>query len=169
MEIQELLVRLDGHRGSFPDDLLAEIILRREEAIPILLTTLEDIDRNPEPWLTDEDRMVHVYALYLLALFREIRVPIRCWCGYLFRLRRVSVRPCERCCSSGSAGRILASVSGGDTSVKAVLIENERVNEYVRSVAMEGMVSLVETGQRGHDEVISVAYWELFPQAWSGN
>jgi hypothetical protein len=49
MEIQELLVRLDGHRGSFPDDLLAEIILRREEAIPILLTTLEDIDRNPEP------------------------------------------------------------------------------------------------------------------------
>jgi hypothetical protein len=34
---------------------------------------LEDIDRDPEPWLADQERMIHIYALYLLALFRETR------------------------------------------------------------------------------------------------
>ena len=159
MEIQELLARLDGHCGSFPEDLLAEIILQREEAIPILLTTLEDIDRNPEPWLADEDRMVHVYALYLLALFREVRAyPL---------LVRIFSRPGEFPFDlagdvvTQDLGRILASVSGGDTSGMTALIENERANEYVRSIAMEGMVSLVDTGQCARDEVKSY-FLELF-------
>ena len=34
MDIQELLERLDRHRGSFPEDLVAEVIARREEVIP---------------------------------------------------------------------------------------------------------------------------------------
>jgi hypothetical protein len=71
METQELLERLDRHRGSYPEDLLAEVIARREEVIPGFLEILEDIDRNPEPWLVDDGRMIHIYALYLLAMFRE--------------------------------------------------------------------------------------------------
>ena len=73
MDIQELLARLDQHNGSFPRDLVAQVIARREEATPRFLETLEDIDQNPEPWLADDGRMIHIYALYGLALFREIR------------------------------------------------------------------------------------------------
>jgi hypothetical protein len=43
----------------------------------------------------------------------------------------------------------------------AALIENEQANEYVRSVAMGGMVSLVSTGQRARDEVIAY-FLQLF-------
>jgi hypothetical protein len=35
---------------------------------------LEDIDQNPEPWLADQERMIQIYAPYLLALSREIDV-----------------------------------------------------------------------------------------------
>ncbi|PYV69732.1 MAG: hypothetical protein DMG97_21175 [Acidobacteria bacterium] len=73
MEIEELFACLDRHQGSFPKDLTAEVIARREEATPRFLAMLEDIDRNPESWLADNDRMIHIYALYLLALFRETR------------------------------------------------------------------------------------------------
>lgn len=52
-------------------------------------------------------------------------------------------------------GRILASVSGGEVSGMTALIENEHANDYVRALAMEGMVSLVTTGQRTRDEVMS--------------
>ena len=47
MDIEELLVRLDLHDGSFPEDLVAALIARRDEATPRFLEILADIDRNP--------------------------------------------------------------------------------------------------------------------------
>jgi hypothetical protein len=73
MEIEELFSRLDRHRGSFPQDLVEEAIRRREEVIPAFLEILEDINRNPDQWAADQGRMVHIFAMYLLALFRETR------------------------------------------------------------------------------------------------
>jgi len=153
MDIQELLARLDQHRGSFPEDLVAEVIARREEVIPRLLAILEDIDRDPEPWLADEGGMLHIWALYLLALFRET--------GAYPLLVRIFSRPGEFAfelagdVATQDLGRMMASVSGGDVSGMATLIENEQANEYVRAVAMDGMVSLVTTGQRTRDEVMA--------------
>jgi hypothetical protein len=159
MEIRELLARLDQHRGSFPEHLVAEAVARREEVIPILLETLEAIDSDPEPWLADQGRMVHIHAMYLLALFRETRAyPL---------LVRIFSRPGEFPFDlagdvvTQDLGRILASVSGGDISGMAALIENEQANEYVQSVAMDGMVSLVTTGQRSRDEIMAY-FLQLF-------
>jgi hypothetical protein len=159
MEIHELFARLDRHSGSFPDDLLAEVIARREEVIPRFLEILEDIDRNPGPWLADDKRMIHVHAMYLLALFRETRAyPL---------LVRIFSRPGEFPFDlagdvvTQDLGRILASVSGGDVSGLSALIEDEQANEYVRSVAMDGMVSLVTAGQRTRDEVMAY-FLQLF-------
>jgi len=159
MEIQELLKRLDTHRGSFPNDLVSEIISRQEEAIPILLATLENVEKNPDPWLADQFRMGHVYAMYLLALFREVRAyPL---------LVRIFSRPGEFPFElagdvvTQDLGQILASVSNGDTGGITALIENEQANEWVRSAAMGSMVSLVDTGQRSRDEVVSY-FLELF-------
>lgn len=159
MDIQELFERLDRHRGSFPGDLVAEVIARRVEVIPPFLEILEAVDTNPEPWLLDDARMVHIYAMYLLALFRETR-------AYL-PLVRIFSRPREFSFDlagdvvTEDLGRILASVSGGDVSGLTALIENEQANEYVRALAMEGMVSLVTTGQRTRDEVIAY-FLQLF-------
>ena len=136
MEIRELLACLDQHRGSFPERLVAEAVARREEVIPALLETLEAIDSNPAPWLADQGRMVHIHAMYLVALFRETRAyPL---------LVRIFSRPGEFPFDlagdvvTEDLGRILASVSGGDISGMAALIENEQANEYVRSAALHG-------------------------------
>ena len=159
MDIQELLARLDRHRGSFPGNLVAEVIARRQEVIPRFLEILEEIDRSPGPWLADDGRMIHIYALYLLALFRET--------GTYPLLVRIFSRPGEFPFElagdvvTQDLGRILASVSGGDFSGLTALIENEQANEYVRSVAMEGMVSLVTTRQRTRDEVVAY-FLQLF-------
>jgi hypothetical protein len=159
MEIPELLARLDQHRGSFPDHLVREAVARREEVIPILLETLEAIDSDPESWLADQRRMVHIHAMYLLALFRETR-------AYQL-LVRIFSRPGEFPFDlagdvvTEDLGRILASVSGGDIRGMAALIENEQANEYVRSVALGGMVSLVTTGQRARDDVVAY-FLQLF-------
>ncbi len=112
MTIEELFSALDRHRGSFPDDLIAEVIARREEATPQFLEILVDIDRNPEPWLVDEQGMIHIYAMYLLALFRETT-------AYSL-LELIFSRPGEFPFElagdvvTQDLGRILASVSGGE-------------------------------------------------------
>jgi hypothetical protein len=159
MDVQELLVHLDRHCGSFPKELVAEAILRREEIIPEFLSVLEDIDRNPEPWLANDERMVHIYALYLLALFRETRAyPL---------LVRIFSRPGEFPFElagdvvTQDLGRILASVSGGEINGMVALIENESVNEWVRAVAMDSIVSLVTIGQRTRDEAMTY-FLQLF-------
>lgn len=153
METHELFARLDQHHGSFPHDLVAEIIARREEVTPRFLEILEDIDKDPEPWLAEEQRMIHIYALYALALFRETRAyPL---------LVRIFSRPGEFPFElAGDAvtqdlGRMLPSVSGGDVSGMLALIENEQVNEWVRSVAIDGMVGLVTSGQRTRTEIMA--------------
>ena len=159
MDIQELLTRLDQHKGCFPKDLVAEVVARREEVTPRFLEILEDIDKNPEPWLADDGRMIHIYALYGLALFRETRAyPL---------LVRIFSRPGEFPFEltgdvvTQDLGRILASVSGGDVNGMIALIENEQGNEWVRSAAMDGMVALVTSGQRTRDEVTAY-FLQLF-------
>jgi len=159
MEINDLFARLDRHTGSFPRELIAEVIARREEMIPKFLEVLEDIDRHPEPWLADDSRMIHVCAMYLLALFRETRAyPL------LVRIfSRSGEFPFDLAGDvvTQDLGRILASVSGGDVEGMMALIENEQANEYVRSVAMNGMVSLVFTEQRTREEVVAY-FLQLF-------
>lgn len=159
MDIQELLARLDQHKGSFPQDLVGEVLARREEVASRFLEILADIDKNPEPWLADDARMIHIYALYGLALFRETRAyPL---------LVRIFSRPGEFPFElagdvvTQDLGRILASVSGGDVMGMVALIENEQANEWVRSVALDGMVGLVSTGQRQRDEVMAY-FLQLF-------
>jgi Protein of unknown function (DUF1186) len=152
MEPRELLVLLDRYQGSFPDQLITEAIARRDGIVPVMLETLEAVAADPEPWLADQQRMGHIYAMHLLALFRETRtypllVRIFSRSGeFAYELAGDTV--------TEDLGRILASVSG-DLSGMVALIENEEADEYVRSAAMNAMVSLVKTGQRTRDEIMA--------------
>jgi hypothetical protein len=172
MEIEELFSRLDRHRGSFPQDLVEEAIRGREEVIPAFLEILDDINKNPDPWAADEGRMVHIYAMYLLALFRETRAyPL---------LVKIFAHPGEFPFDlagdvvTQDLASILASVSGGDPAGMMTLIENTEVNEWVRGQAMDAMAKLVVIGQLGRDETMSY-FLQLFRKlerepsaAWDG-
>src|SRR5437764_674733 len=54
-----------------------------------------------------------------------------------------------------SLGQVLASVCGGDLAGIQSLIENESADQWVRSAALSGLVTLVAAGQKSRDEIVS--------------
>ena len=152
MDITEILSHLERNEGYLPTAALQGAVDRREEMIPALLGVLEEVARNPKPF-TEGGRFIHIYAMFLLAQFREARaypllVQIFSAPGELpFELAGDVVT--EDLC------RILASVSDSDMSGMISLVENEQANPYVRTAAMEGLSTLVACGMRSRNEVIT--------------
>jgi hypothetical protein len=153
MEVQPILSRLGRNDGHFPKHAVREAIAHSDEIIPSLLEILETVARDPESFTRDPKRMIHIYAMYLLGQFRETRAyPL---------LVQVFSSPGETPMDlagdvvTEDLGRILASVSDGDMSGMISLVENEQANEYVRSAALKGLVTLVACGKRSRDEVVA--------------
>lgn len=153
MELQEILKALEYNDGRYPREAVSEAILRGDEITPGLLGVLEDVIKDPEPFIQDKDRFSLTYALYLLAQFREARaypllLKIFSTPGeFAFDLVEDVVRE--------GLGKILASVSCGDISGLTELVENEEANEYVRSAAMTGLLTLCACGTLSRDELMT--------------
>jgi hypothetical protein len=73
MDLKEILSHLERNEGYFPRAAVQEAIDHRDEIVPVLLGILEDVARDPERFAFDRDRFIHIYAMYLLAQFRETR------------------------------------------------------------------------------------------------
>ena len=73
MNIEEIIERLKFYDGTFPRQALEEAVGRREQVIPVLLQILEEAAHNVEDVYEQEDYMAHIYAMFLLAQFREKR------------------------------------------------------------------------------------------------
>ena len=59
MDIKEILSHLERNEGHFPRIAVQEAISRRDEILPALTEILQDVARDPQPFASDEDRMVH--------------------------------------------------------------------------------------------------------------
>jgi len=153
MNVEEILAQLERNEGHLPQTALEEAAGHREEIIPRLVKVLEDVARDPEPYAADQNRMIHLYATYLLAQFRETRaLPLL--------LKIVSgpggtVRGLFGSMVTQDLGSILASVSDGDPAGMMALIENEEANEWVRGSAFDGLLALVACGLRSRDETMA--------------
>jgi len=153
MDAQEILSCLERYEDRFPEAAVQEAVAHREDIIPPLLEVLETVARDPESFVRDVDRMIHIYAMYLLAQFRESR-------AYPLLVKIFSV-PGELAFDlagdvvTDDLGRILASVSDGDMGGMTSLLENEHANEYVRAAALDGVMTLVACGRRSRDEAMA--------------
>ena len=152
LEIPDLLRQMERNDGHFARAAVTEALARREEIVPELLGILEAVADDPQRYAKDPDYMALTYAMFLLARFRETRAyPL---------LVRIFSAPGETPFDlvgdtvTENLCNILASVSGGDVRGMTALIENEQANEYVRSAAMKGLLTLVVAGQRTRDEVM---------------
>ncbi|MCZ6760680.1 MAG: DUF1186 domain-containing protein [Gemmatimonadetes bacterium] len=159
MNIKEILQQLEYNEGRFPHVPLEEAIARREQIIPELLLVLEHAERDAQGLLERDGYMAHIYSMYLLAQFREVRAyPL---------LARFFSLPGEISVDltgdvvTEDLGRLLASVSCGDATLMEGLTENEQANEWVRGAALGGMVTLVSSGERSREEVIDY-FGDLF-------
>src|SRR5690554_3695642 len=63
--------KLKYNDGNFPQKELDEVISRKDEMIPMLLDALDEVIGRPEILIENPNYMLHIYAMYLLAQFRE--------------------------------------------------------------------------------------------------
>jgi Protein of unknown function (DUF1186) len=159
MELTEIIAELENYNGTFPRLALERAIAEREAITPILLATVKEWKSKLEELLERPNYFLHVYAMYLLAQFRESQ-------AYLPIVEFFSV-PGEISMdvtgdlATEDLGRILASVCNGNIELIQQLIENRQANEYVRSSALGSLIILVIQGEIDREVVIKY-FEELF-------
>ena len=141
MELTEIITELEDYTGKFPRQALERAIEEREAITPVLLETLEEWKNNLEALIDMPDYFLHIYAMYLLAQFKETK-------AYPLIIEFFSA-PGEITLDvtgdlvTEDLARILANVSNGNIEPVKQLIENPQINEYVRSAALRSLVVLV--------------------------
>ena len=151
MEIQDILDELKYNKGSFPHKAITEAIKKKESIIPDLLKIVEYSTDNIR--LLPDRYFAHVFAMYLLAQFREKRA-FQLLINF-FSVPEDTVMNITGDIVTEDLGRILASVFDGDTDLLKALVENENIDEYIRSAAMSAFVTLVVNGEKSREETLN--------------
>lgn len=151
--IEDIVEQIEYNHGFFPEEILNEIIQRKDEAIPVLLNILEQVGGNPENYVKKSDYFAHIYASFLLAQFRETR-------AYPLIVKLISTEGNLPFDLFGDTitedmDKILASVCGGDISLISKVIENASLDEYVRGAALRSLLILVKESIVDRNEIIS--------------
>ncbi len=156
--LPDFLQPLEFLTRPFPREAVAAAIDRRDEAIPHLLHAIEWADEHTDEANEGEPPyMLHLFALYLLAQFRETRA-----CPLIAQLaRNPEIEALTGDVVTEDLGGILASVCGGDTAAIEGLIEDPGLDEFVRGAAVTAFGVLLHTGATTREQ-ISAYLGELF-------
>jgi hypothetical protein len=153
METAEIIHEFEIPNGKFARAAVEAAVARREEVTPEFLRVLEQTVERAEQIDAKGDHMAHLYAMFLLAQFRETRAyPL---------VVRIASLPGDLSYSllgdfiTEDLGRVLASVSGSELEGIQSLIENEDTDQWARGAALSSLVTLVAAGQKSRDEIVS--------------
>jgi len=153
METTEILHEFERATGKFARAAVEAAVARREEVTPELLRVLEETVNRAGQLDAEGDYMAHLYAMFLLAQFRESRAyPL------VIRFASLPGDLLDSLCGdfiTEDHGHVLASVCGGELAGIQSLIENEDTDEWVRGAALSSLVTLVAAGQKSRDEIMS--------------
>jgi hypothetical protein len=132
--------------GQFPREALIEAAEQREAMTPLLLDELRrQIDAAFAPAMAIPGYWRHLFAIYLLAYFREpAAYPLFEAMG---ALPGDTIFDAIGDTVTEDFGRQLAAVCQGDRAGIERLIEDPAVNEYVRSAAMSALEVLFAIGE----------------------
>lgn len=134
----------------FPREAVEAAVERREESTPYLLDALEKADAYFDGnVLPSVDYMLPIFAMHLLAQFRETRAyPL------IVRLfRRPEHEEVTGELSTSSLAQLLASVCGGDLGPIKSLVEEPGLDEWVRGSALESLGVLADAGQLPREDL----------------
>jgi hypothetical protein len=158
MDIPEILIALTQTKGKSRLNALEQAITKKDEITPHLLKILEEVASHPNDIL-EQKSAVYLYALYLLAQFREKQ-------AYPLIVKIASLPPetvdaLLDVTITKWLPNILASVCGGDVSLITELAENRAAESIVRLGALISLLALVVSGDKSREEVINY-YASLF-------
>ena len=141
MQTKEILAQLKFYNnGKFPLQALQAAVNQQEEITPHLLEILQDCIDNTQQYIDNQNLMWQTYAVFLLAQFREqAAYPL-----IVKLLRKNGEIPFELFGDTVTEdlNAILAAVCHGDLTLIKQLIEDESVNEYVRTNALNALLVL---------------------------
>lgn len=151
-EIRKILSELEYNNGYFPETAVTAAIAQKDEIIPHLLNIIRNTIRNAKVLVEKDNYFAHLYAMYLLAQFREKRAyPL------IVEFSRLPGKLTEDLLGdtiTEDMGRILASVCGGDTGLIKKLIEDENANEWARGAGINCIAILVFNGLLSRDRAV---------------
>ncbi len=157
--MQKIVKELEYNNGIFPERALTKAIQFEKEITPHLLQILKQCNSNAQAFFEQKNYMAHIYAMFLLAQFREklaypliinfLLLPENFLLGLLGGI------------TPQYLARILASVSGGDDSLMKDIVENERVSADIREGALKGITALVLYNKKSREEILDY-YKSLF-------
>ena len=152
MTIPEILRELEPYIGRFPMDAMRSAVEQREGITPELLRVMEAVADDPVKHAERKDYMLPLFALHLLAQFREKRA----YAPIIKMFSSPGETPFDLFGDTVTErlSRILASVYDGNPAPLRGLVESDEVNEYVRSAALDAFLVLEHTGQMPRAEVV---------------
>ncbi|HEY5895713.1 MAG TPA: DUF1186 domain-containing protein [Chthoniobacterales bacterium] len=150
--LPDFLKPLEYLTRPFPREAVETAIARREESTPFLLDALDWAEQHPDEANDAEAAYtLHLFALFLLAQFREPR-------AYEPMVRLARSPKLEELVgdviTDGLPG-MFASVCQGDTSLIEQLIEDDTVDEFVRGSGIRALATLISRGIKPREEVSS--------------
>ena len=158
-EIDALLGELSENRGYFPREAVNEAIRRKAEITPHLLRALEEGAEWTPKSAEDEASFLPVYAMFVLAQFREPRAfPL---VVELCKLPEKTLDALIGDTITEGLPRIIASVFDGDTAPIKSVVADPSVYEFVRGSALRSLAILAYERVLSRTEVIAY-FGELF-------
>lgn len=149
--MQNIINELMYYNRTFPRSAIEEATRNKEEITPILLDELDGIIENPEK--TNGDYMLHIYAIYLLAQFREKKAFPKIL--QLISLPADQVDEMYDTVLTEDLNTILYSTFDGDFQGLKRVIENPQVNIYARGAALEVYGKLYADGIVSEKEIVT--------------
>lgn len=153
LTIPDILKAFETYDGVYKQYELDEALARQEEITPHLMEILEKVLADPEHYsLEENDEYAHMYAVMLLARFKETRaheIIVK-----LFSLPGELPYDLFGSIVDEDLPSILYATSGGNWDLVQTMIETPGVREYCRAAALNALVYFVIFGDKSRDELI---------------
>ena len=154
MEINEIIEHLKYYTGELPREALKQAIEHKEEITPKLIEMLEYTKNNLYKIYYEEDGFFgYIYAYFLLAEFKEQKAF-----PYLIDLLNKDEKIIDYIIGDdypGCVPRLLASTYNGDDKALFDIIENNKINEFVRCSTLQTFAILYLYGVKDRNFIVN--------------
>ncbi|HEX5219351.1 MAG TPA: DUF1186 domain-containing protein [Verrucomicrobiae bacterium] len=128
-------------------------IEQREAITPELIAAIDRATDAPDDYLRRQHDNLHLFAIYLLAQFRETRA-LDAFLRF-FSLPGDAALDLTGDMVTENGAAVIASVCGGDPAPLLRLIHDEAVNEFVRGQAIDALLVQHLWGERPREAVVA--------------
>ena len=156
MEVKEIIENLKYNKeGKFQKESVLEARKKQKETTEELLNELEKVANNIGDYARNQNYMLVLYAMYLLAEFREKR-------AFPIMIKIITYKNQEEVDDllgdviTQDLGRILASIYDGNIDSLYNVIINMKLNEYIRSATFKSLEILQKYNIISQEQIINI-------------